>query len=111
MAPGQCCLIHDIGVGPDQVVATPPGLAGDAGGDDDELAPCGGAVVVRPHDAGVESLDRRGLPLVEALPLGHALDHVHEDDGAGELFFGEALGGGGADVAGSHHGDLVEHGA
>src|SRR2546422_8087485 len=39
----------------------------------------------------------------------HALDHVDEDHGARELFLGEALGGGGAYVAGADDGDSVEH--
>jgi hypothetical protein len=47
--------------------------------------------------------------LVQPLALGHALDHVHEDDLLGEFLLGQALGGGGADVARAHDGDLVEH--
>src|SRR2546430_5957800 len=42
------------------------------------LAARGGPVVVGADDAGVESLDRCRLPLVEGLALRHALDHVHE---------------------------------
>src|SRR2546430_17475325 len=73
------------------------------------LAARGGPVVVGADDAGVESLDRRRLPLVEGLALRHALDHVHEDDRARQLLLGEALGGGGAHIAGADDGDLVQH--
>src|SRR5439155_417476 len=41
--------------------------------------------------------------------LRYTLDHVDEDDGAGELLLSEALGGGGAHVARADDGDLVEH--
>ena len=69
----------------------------------------GGSVIVRAHDPRVEPLDWRRLPLVEGLALGHALDDVDEDDGARQLFLGEALRGSGAHVASAHHGDFVEH--
>ena len=49
------------------------------------------------------------LPLVERLALRHALDHVDHHDGAGEVLLGQALGRGGADVAGADDGDLFEH--
>ena len=67
-------------------------------------------VAVGADDAGVEALDRAGLPLVEPLALRHALDDVDHHDGAGEILLGEALGGRGADVAGADDGDLFQHG-
>src|SRR5438034_428494 len=102
-------LFHDVGVGAHQVVAAHAGLARDAGRDDDQLAFRRRRVVVRAHDPGVEPLDRRGLPLIERFALRYTLDHVDEDDGAGELLLSEALGGGGAHVARADDGDLVEH--
>ena len=105
-------LLHDVGVGADEIVAAHPRLAGDPGGDDDDLAPRRGAVVVGgADDARVEAFDRRRFPLVEGFSLGDAVDDVDEDDGAGEFFFGEALGSGGADIASANDGDLGEHGA
>src|SRR5256885_6313591 len=43
-----------------------------------DLAARGGPVVVGADDAGVESLDRCRLPLVEGLALRHALDRSEE---------------------------------
>ena len=102
-------LLHDVGVSADQVVAAHAGLARDPRRNDHELAPRRRGVVVGADHARVESFDRRRLPLVEGFALGHALDHVDEDDAPGELLFGQALGGGGADVAGADDRDLLEH--
>ncbi len=62
-------LLHDAGVGVEQVVARHARLAGDAGGDDDDVGVGGLIVAVRADDARVESFDRRRLPLVETLAL------------------------------------------
>jgi hypothetical protein len=43
--------------------------------------------------------------------LRDAFDHIDEDNGTGEFFFGETLRGGGADIPGADDGDFVEHGA
>src|SRR5204862_7941428 len=86
-----------------------PGLAGDAGGDDDELATGAGRVVVRAQHARVEPLDWSRLPLVERLSLREALDHVHHDDRARQLLLGEPLRRGRAHVARADHRDLVQH--
>ena len=48
----------------------------------------------------------RRLGEVEALALGQPLDDVDEDD-VREAGLGDALGGGGADIAGADDGDLV----
>ncbi len=103
-------LLHDVGIGTDQVVPAHAGLARDTGGDDDELAARGRRVVVRARNPRIESFDRRRLPLIERFALGHAFDHIDEDDATRELFLDEALGGGGAYVAGADDGDLVYHG-
>src|SRR5713101_4404484 len=104
-------LLDDVGVGADEVITAHPGLARDARRDDDELGAGGWAVVIGADDAGVEALDGRRLVLVESLALGDALDDVYEDDDACELFFGEALCGGGTDIPGANDGDFGEHGA
>ena len=59
-----------------------------------------------PTIAAVVADDGRRLGEVEALALGQSLDDVDEDD-VGEAGLGDSLGGGGADVAGAHDGDLV----
>src|SRR5207249_2842116 len=104
-------LLDDVRVGSHEVVAAHPRLARDSGGDDDQLGSVGRSVVIGADDAGVEPLDGRGLVLIESLALGDALDDVYEDDGTGELFFGEALCGGGTDIPGANDRDFVEHGA
>ncbi len=104
-------LLDDIGVGANEVVATHPRLARDAGGDDDHLRSGNRSVVVRAHHAGIEALDGRRFPLVEAFALRDALDDIDEDDSAGEFFFGKALSGGGTDIPGANDGDFGEHGA
>ena len=50
-----------------------------------------------------------GLPLVERLALGHALDDVDHHHGAGEVLLGETLRRGGAYVACAHDGHFFEH--
>jgi len=47
--------------------------------------------------------------LVESLALWHTFGNVDHDDRAGQLFFGNALGGGSADISGAHDGDLINH--
>ena len=94
----------------EQVVAAHPGLAGEARGDDDDVAARGVGVVVRADHPGVVPDDRRRLGQVEALALGQALDDVDEDD-VGEPRFGDPLGGRRADVAGADDRDLVASGS
>ncbi len=96
----------DPGVLGEQVVAAHPRLAGEAGGDDDDVRAGGVGVVVRAGDPGVVADDRRRLGEVEALALRQPLDDVDQDD-VGEAGLGDPLGGGGADVAGADDGDLV----
>ena len=97
---------HDPGVLGEQVVAAHARLAGEAGGDDDDVGAGGVRVVVRAGDAGVVPDDGRGLGKVEALALRQPLDDVDEDD-VGDARLRDALGGRRADVAGADDGDLV----
>ena len=101
-------LLDDLVVGVEEVVAAHPRLAGDAGGDDDDVGPGGVLVVVRPEDARVGALDRRRLHDVEALALGHALDDVDEDD-VGQLAVGDPLRQRRPHVPGPDHGDFPVH--
>ena len=73
---------HDLGVGREQIVAAHAGLAGDAGGDDDDVAADGVVVVSRAGDVAVEADDRRRLQQVERFAFGHVagLGDVEEDD-------------------------------
>ena len=96
----------DAGVLGQQVVAAHPGLAGQAGGDDDDVRAGGVGVVVRAGDPGVVADDRGRLGEIEALALRQPLDDVDEDD-VGQAGLGDPLRGRGADIAGADDGDLV----
>ena len=63
-------------------------------------------VVVAALDDGVEPVDGRGLHEVERLALGHARVDVDEGDVLDDVHARDALGDGGADVAGADDGDL-----
>jgi hypothetical protein len=56
-----------------------PGLARDAGGDDDDVGALDVGIVVGAGDDGIVSLDRRPLDDVERLALRHALDDIDEN--------------------------------
>ena len=103
-------LLHDrpddTGVLGQQVVAAHPRLPGQARGHDDDVGAGRVRVVVGADDARIVPDDRGRLGEVEALALGQPLDDVDQDH-VGEAGLGDALGGGGADVAGADHGDLV----
>ncbi len=88
-----------------QVVAAHARLAGQAGGDDDDVGAGRVGVVVGARDRAVVAHDRRRLGQVERLALGQPLDDVDQDD-VGQASLGDALGGGRADVAGADDGDL-----
>jgi len=77
-------------------------------GDDDQVRAGGLLVAVGSGDEAVVADDRPRLEHVERLALGQPLDDVDEDD-VGVVPLGEALGEGGADVAGSDDGDLGAH--
>ena len=96
----------DPGVLGQQVVAAHARLAGQAGGDHDDVRAGRVGVVVRAGDPGVVADDRGGLGQVEALALRQPLDDVDQDD-VGEAGLGDALRGRRADVAGTDDGDLV----
>ena len=74
-----------------------------------DLCAGGLVVAVAPDHPSVEPLDRPRLPLVQALALGNAFDHVDHHDGASEALLRQPLGRGGPHVAGADDGDLLEH--
>ena len=96
----------DPGILRKQVVPAHPGLAGEPGGDHDDVRAGRIGVVVRADDPRVVTDDRRGLGEVESLALRQPLHDVDEDD-VGETRLGDPLRGRGADIAGTDDGDLV----
>ncbi len=89
-----------------EVVAAHPGLAGQAGGDHDDVGAGRLLVAVRADDVRLEAEHRAGLVHVEGLPLREVRDDVDEDD-VGVVAPGDLEGAGGADVPGTDDGDLL----
>ena len=103
--------LHHLQIDAEQIVAAHPRLAGDAGGDDDDVGALDVGIIVRALERDVEALDRAALGKIERLALRHALDHVEQDDVAKLLRRGE-MGERAADIAGADKRDLVaSHGA
>jgi hypothetical protein len=96
----------DPGVLGQEVVPAHTGLPGETGRHDDDVRTGRVGVVVRAEDPGVVPDQRRRLGEVEALALWQPLHDVDQDD-VREAGLGDALGGRGADVAGTDDGDLV----
>ena len=88
-----------------QVVAAHARLAGEAGGDDDDVRAGRVGVVVRAGDLHVVAHDRRRLGQVERLALRQALDDVDQHD-VRKACLRHSLGDGRADVAGADDGYL-----
>ena len=80
----------DAGVGFQQVIAAHARFAGDAAGDDNQIAARAGGGVVGAGDLRVKSFEAGRLHHVERLALGHAFDDVDHHD-IGELFFCDPL--------------------
>ena len=97
--------LHHLQIDAEQVVAAHPRLAGDAGGDDDDVGAGDVGIVVRAGDLRVEALDRAALAEVERLALRHALDDVEQDDVA-QFLLRRQVGERAADIAGADEGDL-----
>ena len=82
---------HDAGVLGQQVIATHARLAGEAGGDDDDVGAGSVGIVVRAGDLHVVAHDRGRLGQVERLALWQALDDVDQHH-IGQAALGDALG-------------------
>jgi len=95
----------DLVVGLEQVVPAHPGLAGDAGGDDDDIGVFGLLVTVGADDAAVKAFHGTGLGQIQCLPLRDPLDDIDEDDIA-QLLGRRPVGRRRSDVAGSDDRDL-----
>ncbi len=100
-------LLDDLGVDLEQVHAAHPRLAGQPGGDHDDVAAGGVGVVVGPDDLGAIPLDGPRLVHVERQALGQPLDDVGHHDLVGDVGLGEPLDGGRAVLAGADDGDLA----
>ena len=98
-------LLHDLGVDANQVVAAHAGLAGDTGGDDDNIAAGKRPIAVRAFDDGVEPLDRACLRDIERLALRDALGNVEKGDVTKLLEAGEERQGA-SDIAGADERNL-----
>jgi hypothetical protein len=62
--------LHHLEVDAEQIVAAHAGLAGDAGGDDDDVGTRDIGIIVGAGDLGIETLDRAALGKVQRLALG-----------------------------------------
>ena len=103
--------LHHLQIDAEQIVAAHSRLAGDAGGDDDDVGALDVGIVVRALEGDVEALDRAALGEVERLALGDALDDVEQDDVA-QLLRRREMSQRAADIAGTDQRDLVtSHGA
>ncbi len=99
---------HDLEVGVEEVIAAHARLAGDAGGDDDDVRVRGVGVVVGAGNLAVALLDGHGFKKVEPLALGHAFDDVDEND-IGKFLGCDPVGGGCANVASAYDCDFFAH--
>ena len=72
--------VHDLEVDAEQVVAAHAGLAGNAGGDDDNVGAGDRRIVARARKSRVDALDRGRFRQIQRLALRHAVDDVEEND-------------------------------
>ena len=85
-ASGACVLmphsngVHDLEVDAKQVVAAHAGLAGHAGGDDDDVCAGDRGIVARANQSRVDAFNRGRFGQIQRLALRHAIDDVEQDD-------------------------------
>ena len=96
--------LHDVDVRLREVEAGLPGLARDAGGEDDDIGIAG--VPVRPGVDGDGRAERRALPDVERFAEGLLAVDVDHDDLGGQPLHGQRVRDGGTDRSGSDDGDF-----
>lgn len=85
--------LHDAGIGADKFLACHARLAGDAGGDDYDVAASSlGVVVRRARDAGVETKQRGGLHHILCLAFGQAFFDVEQDEFMADSGTGDIVG-------------------
>src|ERR1035438_1217233 len=101
-------VAHDLVVGVKKIIAAHTRLAGDSGGDDDDVSISGVGIVVRAKDSGIAFLDRHGLEQVETFALRDAFYDVDQHDVC-EFFGGDPVGGSRTHVSGAYDGDFIAH--
>ena len=72
--------VHDLEIDAEQVVAAHAGLAGHAGGDDDDIGAGDRRIVARARKSRIDALDRGRFRQVQRLALRHSVDDVEEND-------------------------------
>ena len=97
---------HDLVVGVEQVVAAHSWLAGQAGGDDDDVGVGGIGVVVGASDVDIAFFDGHGFEQVKRLPLGNALGDVDENN-VGQFLGGDPVRGRCTNVACAYNTDFL----
>ncbi len=97
----------DLGILLYQVIPAHARLAGQSGGDHVHTRPRRLLVVLGSRDHCIEAFDRRRLPLVESLSLGHPLQDVDDHDFSCEFALRYPLCRRCPDVPGSYYGYLV----
>ena len=86
MALGECLTIFsvtcfdDLGVDGEQIIPAHSGLAGNSGGDDDDIGTSSILVIVGADNIGIKTLDRSRLAQVKGFALGHAFDDIDNAD-------------------------------
>ena len=98
--------IHDLEIDAEQVVAAHAGLAGNAGGDDDDVGARDRGVIACARQSGVNALDRGRLGEIQRLALRHAVDDIEQDDVA-QLLQRRQMGQRPADLAGPDQSNLL----
>ena len=81
--------LHHLQIDAEQIVAAHPRLAGDTGGDDDDIGAGDIGVIIGALEVHIEPFDRAALRQIERLALRHAFDHVEQHDIAESLGSGE----------------------
>jgi hypothetical protein len=83
-------VIHDAVVGLEQVIAAHAGLAGDAGGNHDDVGVRRVSIVLRAKNVGIPLLNGHGFQQIQTFALRHAVNDVDEHD-IGEFFGGNPV--------------------
>ena len=96
----------DFRIGKEEVIPAHPGCSGDAGGDDDQVAPRQSIRIAGPHNAGVKPFHGGRLGQVEALALRSALFYVEQHHLLPQFLFCNVLGTGSPYVPGTDYANL-----
>src|ERR1035441_2388081 len=97
----------DAGVDVDQIIPAHAGLAGDTGGDDDDIAARSRFISRRAGNLAVIAFDGGRFVKIERLTLRHTI-HLRDIDqnDITQLFGGSPVSGGGSDISGPDDADF-----